>query len=239
MMPTLNKLTTSDDRKGRKATDIFRAMYNNAELEDWANGSAQHLNENPEFPKKLLDLIQECSKKFVSKLFQRTKTFTISKNPESFTIDEDSVKEFLKKIIKREMNLKNPTPFIDNDLWRYFNGKTVSGILKNFTTTIYRFLSNLTHQQILEEAETTGIKKVHSYLEGLSIICKVILSGEVDTKGTGIIVYFKVDGIDTLYRFYAYRVDGGRLDVRVYKVYLVYEWAAGHGACYSNWNYVS
>lgn len=234
-MPTLKKLSTSDGRKGRKATDIFRAVYNNAELEDGANGSAQFLNENPEFAKKLLDVILECSKKFVSKLFEKSKVLVISKNPESFTIDENSVNEFLKKVVKREISLKNPTPFIDKDLWRYFSSKIVSGILKNFTTVIYRFLSNLTHRQILEEAENTGIKKVYSYLEGLSIIRAVILAGEVDEKGKGCIVYinFKVDDKEILYRFRACRVDDGQLYVTVDKVGLGLGWRAGDGACFS------
>ncbi|MFA6056208.1 MAG: hypothetical protein WC769_12635 [Thermodesulfovibrionales bacterium] len=36
-------------------------MYDKAELTDGANGSAQFLNENPEFAKGLLNLIQDCS----------------------------------------------------------------------------------------------------------------------------------------------------------------------------------
>lgn len=57
-MPTTEKLTTSNDPKGRKATDVFRAQYDKAGLTD---ESAQRLNENPEFAQGLLKLIQGCS----------------------------------------------------------------------------------------------------------------------------------------------------------------------------------
>lgn len=171
---------------------------------------------------------------FVSKLFEKTNTIKVEKNPKSFTVKENSVKDFLKPVIKREKELKNPDPSIDNDLWNYFSGKTIHGFTEDLVSTIYRFLVNLTHRQILEEAENTGVKKVYSYLEGLSIIRQAILDGEVDKKGTGILVYFKVEGIDTLYRFNAFRLDDGQLSVDVRKTALFSEWSAGRGACFSN-----
>lgn len=61
MMTTkLLKLITSDDPKGRQATDLFRSAYNKAQLTE---EQAQHLNENKWglFTKELLKLIQECS----------------------------------------------------------------------------------------------------------------------------------------------------------------------------------
>lgn len=174
---------------------------------------------------------------FVSKLFQKTNTIKIEKNPKSFTVKENSVRDFLKSVIKREKELKNPDPYIDNDLWNYFNGKTILGFNEDLVSTIYRFLVNLTHGQILDEAENTGIKKVYTYLEGLSIIRQAILDGEVDQKGTGILVYFKVEGIDTLCRFYAFRYGDGQLNIYVNKTHLLNEWHAGHGACFSNWNF--
>ncbi len=238
-MPTLKKLSTSDSRKGRKATDIFRAMYNNAELSDEVNGSAQFLNENPEFAKKLLDVILECSKEFVSTLFQKTKTFIIPKNPDSFTtftISEETVMTFLKPVLEREAKLKNIIPGIDNDIWRWFLGKAVPGILKRFVVAVYRFIKTLTHQQILDEAERTKIKKVYTWFEALFIIRTVILAGEVDKKGKGCIVYFtfKVDDKEILYRFSAYRNDDGQLDVDVNEVDLGNECVADYGVCFSN-----
>lgn len=171
---------------------------------------------------------------FVSKLFQKTNTINVAKNPKSFTVKENFVKDFLKSVIKREKELKNPDPYVDNDLWGYFKNKTIPGFTEDLVSTIYRFLVNLTHRQILDEAENTGIKKVYTYLEGLSIIRQAILDGEVDKKGTGIFVYFKVEGIDTLYRFNAFRYDDGQLYVDVSKANLGREWDAGRGACFSN-----
>ncbi|MCX6753892.1 MAG: hypothetical protein NTV03_02460 [Candidatus Nomurabacteria bacterium] len=171
---------------------------------------------------------------FVSKLFQKTNTIKVAKNPKSFTVKENSVRDFLKPVIKREKELKNPDPYVDNDLWNYFKDKTIPGFIEDLVSIIYRFLVNLTHGQILDEAENTGIKKVYTYLEGLSIIRQAILDGEVDKKGTGIFVYFKVEGIDTLFRFDAFRLGDGQLDVDVGGTRLGCEWRAGSGACFSN-----
>jgi len=171
---------------------------------------------------------------FVSRIFEKTNVIKVAKNPNSFKIKESSIRDFIRPIIKREEELKNPEPSIDNDLWNYFSGKTVPGISEDFSSTIYRFLSRLTHEQILEEAENTGIKKVYSFLEGFSIIREAILAGEVDKRVTGIICYFKVEGIDTMYRFNAYRDGGGPLRVDVGKVYFGNALDAGDGACFSN-----
>jgi len=59
-MTTKAKLITSDDPKGRQATDLFRGAYNKAGLSD---EKAQRLNENREgkFTDGLAKLIMECS----------------------------------------------------------------------------------------------------------------------------------------------------------------------------------
>ncbi|MGB4834136.1 MAG: hypothetical protein WBP40_03850 [Candidatus Moraniibacteriota bacterium] len=57
--PTLStSKVTSNDNKGRKATDLFRAAYDKAGLSE---ERAQRLNENPKFPALLLQLIEEES----------------------------------------------------------------------------------------------------------------------------------------------------------------------------------
>lgn len=59
-MITTEKLITSDDPKGRQATDLFRGAYNKAQLTE---NQAQRLNENRggEFTIELLQLIQKHS----------------------------------------------------------------------------------------------------------------------------------------------------------------------------------
>jgi hypothetical protein len=191
------------------------------------------LGHKTELKKKLREVFSVNIVEFVSKFFQKTNVINITKSPGLFMIGENPVMSFLEPVIRREKESGSPDPYIDNDLWNYFKGKIIPGFLIDFTSVIYRFLVNLTHKQILDEAETTGIKKVYTYLEGLSIIRQAILNGEVDKKGTGVVVYFKVEGIDSLYRFYAYRYVGGQLKVRVLRVYLDFEWSAGDGACFS------
>lgn len=174
--------------------------------------------------------------KVISNLFQKTTTITILRSPKDFTINRDSVMKFFQSVMTREAEKGNPAPSIDNDIWNYFLNQTVPGIMRKITTVVYRFLSQLSHLQILEEAENLGIKRIHSYLEALHIIRKVILLGEVDQKGTGVIVYFnfKIDGKDDLYRFRAFRNGDGKLHLDVRRVSLDYECNAGDGACLSN-----
>lgn len=59
-MPTHTALSTLDSNsdKGRKATDLFRAAYDKAKLDD---KRAQFLNENKAFPAALRHLIEEYS----------------------------------------------------------------------------------------------------------------------------------------------------------------------------------
>ena len=167
-----------------------------------------------------------------SDFLEKTKIFSIEKNPESFVINEDSVKKFFISILEREEKLKNLTPHIDDHIWKWFS-ITVPGIVENFETAIFRFKKDLTHSQILEEAEDIGVKKIYSYLEALSIIREAILFREVDEKGKGILVYFQIEGNETLYRFYVF-YDLGQLRVGVRKVRFDYKWDAGYGACFDN-----
>lgn len=185
-----------------------------------------------ELLKFLGEKITQKISKFISSLFLKTISLNIVGRKESFTVSENSVKDLLKKVFERELKIKKPTPYVDNNIWSWFLGKIIPGF-KNFSSTIYRFLQNLTHRQILAEAEKTGVKKIYSYFEALSVICEVVLNGEVDEKGKGIMVYFQVEGINKQYRFRAYRDDGGQLDLYVCEVILDNEWPARGGACFS------
>ena len=61
MTTITSRLITSEDPKGLDATAKWRAVYNKAKLTDGADGSAQRLNESPEFWKELSKLILEHS----------------------------------------------------------------------------------------------------------------------------------------------------------------------------------
>lgn len=167
---------------------------------------------------------------FVSKLFQKANVIKVKKNPKSFVVDKNFIKEFFEPVVKREKELKNHNPYIDNDLWKYFKGKTIFGFTEDLVSTVFRLIVHLNQDQILKEAESAGIKKVYSYMEGLSIIRQAILDGEVDQTETGIIIYFKMVDTDTLYRLIAFRC-GGQLDIDVFNADLDLEWSAGSGVC--------
>lgn len=185
----------------------------------------------------LLDGTHQITKKavcgFVLEFFKKTDVINVNPHP-FFEVSKNSVMNFLEPVIKREKDLKNPDISFEDDIWKWFDGKTVNAIALNFYVAVYRFIKNLTHHQILDEAEKIGVKKVFSYLEALSILREAILSGEVDKKGTGIIIHFKIEGNDTLYRFSAFRDDYGELILRVGRVFPGREWDAGIGACFSN-----
>ena len=188
----------------------------------------------------LIDGTHQITKKaisgFVSELFQKTDAITVYPHP-SFHVNKNSVMNFLEPVIAREKDLKNPDISFDNDIWNWFDGEIVNAIVLNLYVAVYRFIKNLTNRQILDEADRVRVKKVYSYLEALSIIREAILSGEVDKKGTGVIVYFNITGKDTLYRFDAFRGGGGRLIIDVHEVRLDGGWGAGRGACFSNRNF--
>lgn len=227
-MPNKNNTAGFSKRLGKLIKSIRQKAVNNENLIKALN-KVLHFNKSELF--EFLGI-----KEFVSTLFQKTKTLIVPKNPDSFTISEETVMTFLKPVLEREAKLKNIIPSIDNDIWRWFLGKIVPGFLKRFVVVIYRFLKNITHQQILDEAERMKIKKIYTWLEALSIIRTSILAGEVDKNGTGIIVYFnfKVDDKEILCRFRAYRRGDGQLRLRVSGVRLDDAWDADSGACFSN-----
>ncbi|MBP6908675.1 MAG: hypothetical protein KBB75_02535 [Candidatus Pacebacteria bacterium] len=171
--------------------------------------------------------------KYVSSLFTRGTTLTVQ--PESaLTISEENMNDSWKKIATREKEKGNPDPWFDEDIWKWFKGVTIPAIANEFTSTIQRFTQTLTHKQILDEAEKMAIKKVYTWLEAKRIIENAILAGEVETRGIGIIAYFKVEGNENFYRFLAWRHWDDRLKVGVCKVRSGKELDAGYGACCSN-----
>ena len=171
--------------------------------------------------------------KYTSSLFTRGATLTVQPKG-AFHIVEKNVNDSWKNIIAREKEKLNPYPWFDEDIWKCFNGVTIPAITNEFTSTIQRFTQTLTHKQILEEAEKMSIKKVYTWLEAKQIIENAIFAGEIETRGIGIIAYFKVEGNENFDRLRAWRDDDGRLRVGVHEVGLVEEWIAGRGACFSN-----
>lgn len=170
---------------------------------------------------------------FTSDLLTKGTALTISAHA-MLVVTKGNIRALLKEVVHREKKNENPTSWIDNDITRWFENQTMPAIYDPFDSTIYRFTKTLSHESILDEAKRTGIYKIHTYTEALAITIKGILAGEVDEKGTGIVVYFQVDGNERLYRFRAWRRGGGQLSVIVGKVILDRRFGAGGGACFSN-----
>ena len=173
---------------------------------------------------------------FISEWFRKTITLIVPKHEQPFVVSEKAVMEFLKPAMDIEAEKKNQTPYVDNDMWGWnsFKGKTIPAMLNELTLAIYRFIKAMTHRQILAEGEAKGIKHIGTYLEALATIRAGILAGEVDQRNTGIIAYFKIDGNDQLYRFHAWRHDGGQLHVHVNEMDLGNECDPEDGVCFSN-----
>jgi hypothetical protein len=226
-MPSSNTANTAmkhvTNRQGVQLAEFVRSKK-------VLRGNFANFLKNEEKKEKFLKLLEDC-KEFTSNIFQKTITISVSFSDDIFTITENSVKNLLKEVLTREAEKGNLGPYIDNDIWGWFKNESIQ-FFGNFSFTVYRFLSNLTHGQILEEAEKTGVKKIYTWLEAFLVVKEAVLKGEVDQKGTGIIVYFEIK--NKLYRFHAYRFDDGQLRVRVDEVSLSLGLDAGDGACFSN-----
>lgn len=83
----------------------------------------------------------------------------------------------------------------------------------------------MSHREILD---TYKVVPYASYAEAASVVISII----PDLKYPSRIVYFKEDGV--LYRFDAWRRDGGQLVVDVYEVRLGFKYVAEYGVCFSN-----
>lgn len=176
--------------------------------------------------------------KYVSEFLKGGTIFTVGLVPE-LVINEANIRQSLEKVIQREKAQGNKLEVsIDNDIWSWgiMKGKIMLPIEKKFNARIYRFTQRVTHAKVQEEAGKLLIKKDWNIAEAWNIIIAGILAGEVDVNGTGIFAYFtvKVQGVDVLYRFYAYRGDDGQLSVFVRKVNRDLEWPAGFGVVLSN-----
>lgn len=169
--------------------------------------------------------------KYISELFKKTVSLFVAEH-DMFEITAKRENELWKAIEKREDEKGNPTPWHDDDIAGWFTGKCIVGIVNGITSNIYRFTQKITNRQILEEGEKMGVKQIYTWLEARLLIQQAILNGEVDVKGTGVIVYFKIDGNDTLYRFVTWRYVGGQLGVYVSLVRLDGECDAGDGVCF-------
>lgn len=170
-------------------------------------------------------------KEFNSEFFIKSTKLTIAP-VEDITPTEKSIKSFFADVVQREKEKANPEVSFDNDLWNWFPKKE-SGFIAAIETVLYRFKQAITHRSILAEAERLGIKKVYSYTEGLAIIRALILAGEVDEIGKGIVVYFMSQQKDSLHRFFVFRYDDRKLRLEVNGVNLGNEYSADDGACFS------
>lgn len=184
---------------------------------------------------KFIAEVARIARGFMSDLFRFDVTRTVEPAPQTFTINQKMIeKDFFAPIKEREEKASNPEPWLDPDTWKYWDGMLAQGFSEKVTFSIYRFLKQLSHRAVLDEGEKQMIKKVYSFTEAKEIIRTAIFAGDVDQKGTGVFVYFKVAGNDTLYRWHAFRYGDGQLDVNVFGVDLAYEWRAGYGVCFGN-----
>lgn len=173
---------------------------------------------------------------FKSDLLTQSVTLTIPAYG-AIVVNEENINAVLEEVLQREKEKGNTVPWIDDEIAGWFENQTMQGIDQPFDSVIYRFIDNITHQSILDEAEKTGIKKIYSYTEALKIVLQGVLTGEVDKNCTGIIAYFEGKREDeevALFRFIAWRRNDGQLGVAVYKVDLGVGCEAGHGACFSS-----
>lgn len=143
--------------------------------------------------KKKRDEVFGIKETFESNILEKTSTLSIDFN--SFLINEDSVRNFFKPVVIREGEKKNPNLSISKNLWKYFQNELICINNGSFFVSIYRLLNAFSHEEILQESERKGIKKIYNYFEAISIIRTAILSGEVDdSRNMSVCVYFEAYG---------------------------------------------
>jgi len=188
-------------------------LIQNYELQKKFNEFQRQINQNGGYPfdfDALLKYLQDGvdgkfpKGKFYSKLLLKTTTLHIKKC-EGFEVNKENIKTFFASVYENE-----PSFFINNDFLRYLSGESFNGVEKDFTTTIYRYQSKLTFERVLNEAERTRIKKIYSFMEGLSIIREFILSREIN-KGSNVSIFIEIVGCTGLFTFNVYRGNSGAL----------------------------
>lgn len=174
---------------------------------------------------------------FVSSIFKKTSTLTIEPHKEDFTVNKTHLRrDFFKEVTEKEKKAGNPTFWIDDWMWESstFKKQTFKGFVNPVITTVYRFQKNLKLPQIIEESKNMKIFKVYSYVEALCIAKALLLSNELDQRGTEVLVYFQIPGNTTLFHFRCLRSPNGKLGLSGDMVDVDAEFVAGGGACLSN-----
>ena len=151
---------TSNDPRGRDATDLFRRCYDRAQLVD---GSAQYFNDNPETTRMLLEVIQECSVPSFRK-------FELLVDLGIVEIDKD----YVHSNCLDSFGLRNRNKFSEyNDAITDLNFPNPSRILKpgdKLWVRVFNQISNRTTTSDERMAFLATLGAIHTGAQGASIV---------------------------------------------------------------------
>jgi len=133
-------------------------------------------------------------------VLEKMNIFLVKKDPKPFLVTKESLYEFFK--ILKEIGL---SLYIYEDVWQPFENKEIKGIQEDFNVSLYRFLNNPMHREILEEAKEKNINKIFSFLEAIHIVRRLVLSSEFIEPCKHIIIYIKID--NKLYALHTFIFD--------------------------------
>ena len=170
---------------------------------------------------------ETCWIETLESFFLKTVQIVLEPTEEEFNVVRDISKILPTKKEGGKVDWRDP------DIEKWFGEITVKGRASKVVSSLYRFLKTLTHGKIISIGEKFKIYKKHNIFDALELTQKLIDTGEIEKKGTGVIIYLEEKYNNSLCRLGVYRNSGGRLRVGVHGVSLGLEWDAESGVLFS------
>lgn len=159
--------------------------------------------------------------------FKKTIQIVLEPTERKFSVKED-ISKFLP--LKED---GGKLDYLDPDIIGWFGNVTIKGRASKIVSCLYRFLINLTHQEIISTGEKFKIYHKYNIFDAIEFAGKLINAGEVEKPGTGVIIYLKEKYDNRGCRLGVGRGVGGGLCVFVSGVGPGVGWGAGCGVLFS------
>jgi hypothetical protein len=164
---------------------------------------------------------------FVSEFFKKSSSLTLLPVEGEWNVARDVAKLLPTKQEGGKLDYR------DSDIVNWFGNVTVSGRKEKVNSSLYRFKQNLTHQEIISHGEKLKVYKSFNIFDACELTGKLIDTGEVEAKNTGVVIYLQEKYNGNQCRLSVWRDDAGRLRVYAYCVNPDDEWDAGRGVLFS------
>lgn len=114
-----------------------------------------------------------------------------------------------------------------------FGNITIKGRVSKISSFVYRFLETLTYHKIVSTGEKFQIYRKYNIFDTIELTQKLIAVGEIETPGTGVVIFLEEKHEGKECRLLVFRDSGGKLRIRVDYVYLESEEPASRGVLFN------